>query len=94
VAVTLMTTAPTPLAGRPLRPATARSSRPFGASAPPASNCPSIVVEPGPGDRYTVTVGSQGVHGLRDALSKVLKSDPQSLHVTPVQYAGHWQIKR
>ena len=28
-----------------------------------------IVVEPGPGDRpFTVTVGSQGVHGLRDAL--------------------------
>ena len=27
--------------------------------------------------RYTVTVGSQGVHGMRDAMCKVLKVDPE-----------------
>ena len=31
---------------------------------------------------YTVTVGSQGVHGLRDALCKVLKVDPKT-HARP-----------
>ena len=46
---------------------------------------------PGPGDRYTVTtVGSQGVHGLRDALSKVLKSDPQSLTCSPRRWRRVW----
>ncbi len=52
-----------------------------------------IVVEPGPGDRYTVTVGSQGVHGLRDALSKVLKSDPQALHVLTPDVGGGFGTK-
>ena len=51
-----------------------------------------IVVEKA-GNRYTVTVGSQGVHGLRDALSKVLKADPKSLHVLTPDVGGGFGTK-
>ena len=52
-----------------------------------------IVVEPGPSDHFTVTVGSQGVHGLRDGLCKVLKIDPQSLHVLTPDVGGGFGTK-
>ena len=44
-------------------------------------------------DRYTVTVGSQGVHGMRDAMCKVLKIDPQSMRVLTFDVGGGFGTK-
>jgi carbon-monoxide dehydrogenase large subunit len=51
-----------------------------------------IVVEK-TGDRFTVTVGSQGVHGLRDALCKVLKADPKGFRVLTPDVGGGFGTK-
>lgn len=44
-------------------------------------------------DHYTVTVGSQGVHGLRDALCKVLNADPKSMRVVTPDVGGGFGTK-
>ncbi len=44
-------------------------------------------------DRYTVTVGSQGVHGLRDAMCQVLKIDPKTVHVLTPDVGGGFGTK-
>jgi carbon-monoxide dehydrogenase large subunit len=44
-------------------------------------------------DHYTVTVGSQGVHGLRDALCKVLKLDPGKMRVITPDVGGGFGTK-
>jgi aerobic carbon-monoxide dehydrogenase large subunit len=51
-----------------------------------------IVVEK-TGDRFTVTVGSQGVHGLRDSLCKVLKADPKGFRVLTPDVGGGFGTK-
>ena len=43
--------------------------------------------------RYTVTVGSQGVHGLRDAMCQVLKIDPQTVRVLTFDVGGGFGTK-
>ena len=45
------------------------------------------------GERYTVTVGSQGVHGLRDAMCKVLKADPKGFRVLTPDVGGGFGTK-
>lgn len=53
-----------------------------------------IVVESETGsNRRVVTVGSQGVHGLRDALSKVLRTDPKSMRVLTPDVGGGFGTK-
>jgi carbon-monoxide dehydrogenase large subunit len=53
-----------------------------------------IVVERDKSDgRYTVTVGSQGVHGLRDAMCKVLKADPKGFRVLTPDVGGGFGTK-
>ena len=44
-------------------------------------------------DRYTVTVGSQGVHGMRDALCQILKIEPKSMHVITPDVGGGFGTK-
>jgi len=44
-------------------------------------------------DHYTVTVGSQGVHGLRDALCKVLNADPKTMRVLTPDVGGGFGTK-
>ncbi|MGH6925553.1 MAG: xanthine dehydrogenase family protein molybdopterin-binding subunit, partial [Propylenella sp.] len=44
-------------------------------------------------DRYTVTLGSQGVHGMRDALCQVLKVDPKAIHVITPDVGGGFGTK-
>jgi carbon-monoxide dehydrogenase large subunit len=51
-----------------------------------------IVVEK-TGDRLTITVGSQGVHGLRDSLCKVLKADPKGFRVLTPDVGGGFGTK-
>jgi carbon-monoxide dehydrogenase large subunit len=43
--------------------------------------------------RYTATIGSQGVHGMRDALCKVLKIDPKSMRVITPDVGGGFGTK-
>ena len=43
--------------------------------------------------RFTITVGSQGVHGLRDALCKVLKLDPKRMRVLTPDVGGGFGTK-
>ncbi len=43
--------------------------------------------------RHTVTVGSQGVHGLRDALCKVLKIDTKTMRVITPDVGGGFGTK-
>jgi carbon-monoxide dehydrogenase large subunit len=43
--------------------------------------------------RYTVTVGSQGVHGMRDAMCKVLKIDPKTMRVVTPDVGGGFGTK-
>jgi aerobic carbon-monoxide dehydrogenase large subunit len=43
--------------------------------------------------RYTVTVGSQGVHGLRNAACKVLKIDPEMMRVLTYDVGGGFGTK-
>ena len=45
------------------------------------------------GDRFVVTVGSQGVHGLRDAMCKVLKADPKGFRVLTPDVGGGFGTK-
>jgi carbon-monoxide dehydrogenase large subunit len=44
-------------------------------------------------DRYKITVGSQGVHGLRDALCQVMKIDPKSVRVITPDVGGGFGTK-
>jgi carbon-monoxide dehydrogenase large subunit len=44
-------------------------------------------------DRYTVTLGTQGVHGFRDALCHVVKLDPQKMHVITPDVGGGFGTK-
>jgi carbon-monoxide dehydrogenase large subunit len=44
-------------------------------------------------ERYTVTVGSQGVHGMRGALSQILKVKPESIHVLTPDVGGGFGTK-
>jgi carbon-monoxide dehydrogenase large subunit len=44
-------------------------------------------------DHHTVTVGSLGVHGLRDALCKVLKLDPKRMRVITPDVGGGFGTK-
>jgi carbon-monoxide dehydrogenase large subunit len=44
-------------------------------------------------DRYKITVGSQGVHGLRDALCQVMKLDPNSVRVITPDVGGGFGTK-
>ena len=43
--------------------------------------------------RYTVTVGSQGVHSMRDAICQVLKIDPKSMRVITPDVGGGFGTK-
>ena len=43
--------------------------------------------------RYTVTIGSQGVHGMRDAMCKVLKIDPKSIRMLTYDVGGGFGTK-
>jgi carbon-monoxide dehydrogenase large subunit len=43
--------------------------------------------------RYTVTIGSQGVHGIRDAMCKVLKIEPKSMRVLTFDVGGGFGTK-
>jgi aerobic carbon-monoxide dehydrogenase large subunit len=43
--------------------------------------------------RHVVTVGSQGVHGLRDALCKVLRVDPKTMRVLTPDVGGGFGTK-
>jgi carbon-monoxide dehydrogenase large subunit len=52
-----------------------------------------LVEEDKAAKRFTVTVGSQGVHGMRDAMSKVLKVDPKTLHVLTPDVGGGFGTK-
>lgn len=53
-----------------------------------------IVAEYDPGSgRYTVTVGSQGVHGIRDAMCKVLRIEPNSMRVLTFDVGGGFGTK-
>ena len=53
-----------------------------------------IVVERDKADgRYIVTVGSQGVHGMRDAMCKVLKADPKGFRVLTPDVGGGFGTK-
>ena len=45
------------------------------------------------GGRYTVTVGSQGVHGMRDTMCGVLKIDPNTMHVLTPDVGGGFGTK-
>lgn len=44
-------------------------------------------------DHFTVTVGSQGVHGLRDSMCKVLKLDPKKMRVLTPDVGGGFGTK-
>ncbi len=44
-------------------------------------------------DRYTLTIGTQGVHGMRDAVAKVLNVDTKSLHVLTYDVGGGFGTK-
>ena len=44
-------------------------------------------------DRYTVTVGSQGVHGMRDAICNVLNLEPQKMRVLTYDVGGGFGTK-
>jgi carbon-monoxide dehydrogenase large subunit len=53
-----------------------------------------IVAEYDPAtERYTVTVGSQGVHGLRGALCGVLKIEPEAMRVLTPDVGGGFGTK-
>jgi carbon-monoxide dehydrogenase large subunit len=53
-----------------------------------------IVAEYDPADdRYTVTIGTQGVHGMRDAVCKVLKIDPKSMRMITPDVGGGFGTK-
>jgi carbon-monoxide dehydrogenase large subunit len=43
--------------------------------------------------RYTVTIGSQGVHGIRDAMCKVLNIEPKSMRVLTFDVGGGFGTK-
>jgi carbon-monoxide dehydrogenase large subunit len=43
--------------------------------------------------RYHVTVGSQGVHGMRDVICRVLKIDPQQMRVVTPDVGGGFGTK-
>jgi carbon-monoxide dehydrogenase large subunit len=43
--------------------------------------------------KYVVTVGSQGVHGIRDAMCKVLKIDPSEMRVLTFDVGGGFGTK-
>ena len=43
--------------------------------------------------RHIVTVGSQGVHGMRDAMCKVLKIDPKTMRVLTHDVGGGFGTK-
>ncbi len=44
-------------------------------------------------ERYEVTIGSQGVHGMRDAICKVMKIDPKDMHVMTPDVGGGFGTK-
>jgi carbon-monoxide dehydrogenase large subunit len=43
--------------------------------------------------RYTVTIGSQGVHGMRGTLADILKVDPQSMRLITADVGGGFGTK-
>jgi carbon-monoxide dehydrogenase large subunit len=44
-------------------------------------------------DRYTVTLGTQGVHGMRDAMCQVLGTDPKRMRVLTFDVGGGFGTK-